>query len=347
MTQLWFPQRKTTDSLVASVKTLIYYVHHPISRSKIEDDIVSHKEFPALSFKAISQILDSWGMKNIVYKLPSFKLNDVPTPSLTLINEMYRGKMMGIPIVFFQIENNTVSYCHPRKGWMDESLNSFETKWCEAMISLTGIEGFGELDFEKKERLYNRKKLDHPNITLVKQCADLLTYNECNYIVSIAEERFKPSKLGAESILGDGRTSYSAFLDIKNDFNLEMIRKKISKFLNIDSKRFEHFQCVSYAEGQEYQAHYDIFDANTIEGQAEIALNGQRHFTLLIYLNDDFEGGQTYFPHLDLLFTPKKGAGLFFNNTDGNGSLIESSFHAGLPVSFGRKLALNLWIREM
>jgi len=347
MTQLWFPQRRTIDSLAASIKTFIYYVHHPISRSRIEDDIESHEEFPALTFQAISEILESWGMKNIVYKLPSNKLSDVPTPSLTLINEEYRGKMMGIPIVFFQIEKSTVTYCHPRKGWVEESVKSFESKWCDAMISLTSIEGIGEMDFEKNERLYNRRKLDHPNITLVRQCSDLLTFNECNYITSIAQERFEPSKLGLESVEGEGRTSYSAYLDIEDDFNLEMIRKKISKFLNIDKKRFEHFQCVSYAVGQEYQAHYDTFDPNSAEGKEEIETNGQRHFTLLIYLNDDFEGGQTYFPHLDLLFTPKKGAGLFFNNTDGNGHLIESSFHAGLPVSFGRKLALNLWIREI
>ena len=124
------------------------------------------------------------------------------------------------------------------------------------------------------------------------------------------------------------------------------VRKKISEFLSIDANRFEHFQCVSYSVGQEYQAHYDTFDASTKEGRLEIELNGQRQFTVLIYLNDDFEGGQTYFPKLDLLFTPKKGAGLFFNNTYGDGCVIESSFHAGLPVSSGRKIALNIWIRE-
>ena len=101
------------------------------------------------------------------------------------------------------------------------------------MISLSGIDGNGESKFEQIERLYNRKKLEHPNITLIKQCADLLTFRECDYIAAISEERFKQSTLGTESTVEYGRTSYSAFLNIENNLILDRVRKKISEFLFI------------------------------------------------------------------------------------------------------------------
>lgn len=67
---------------------------------------------------------------------------------------------------------------------------------------------------------------------------------------------------------------------------------------------------------------------------------------MLAYLNDDFDGGATYFPNVDILVHPKKKRVVIFNNLDDNGKVIKTAFHAGLPVTKGRKYAVNIWVRE-
>jgi prolyl 4-hydroxylase len=55
-------------------------------------------------------------------------------------------------------------------------------------------------------------------------------------------------------------------------------------------------------------------------------------FSVLIYLNDDFEGGETSFPDLLRIVKPEAGCALVF----GHG-------HIGLPISQGDKYALHLF----
>jgi hypothetical protein len=60
-----------------------------------------------------------------------------------------------------------------------------------------------------------------------------------------------------------------------------------------------------------------------------------RAFTVLIYLNDDFEGGGTEFPDLDFTCEPKKGRVLVFPS---------HALHGGNPVESGSKFIIVLWI---
>lgn len=346
MTKIWFPQRDALDSSMAVLKTFIHHINYKISRSTIEETVRSHAEFPSLSFKAIIEILQDWGINAIAYKISCEHLTQIPIPSITLINEEYRGIKMGIPIVFFEIVDDQVLYCHPRKGWVYEELSAFETKWCEYMISIKGIEENGESDYIQREEAYEEDKLNLKDSSIVKLMSKVLNAPDCDYLIKISEDRFAKSMAGAVRELNIGRTSYSAYLNFDNDHRLNKIREELSELLKIDLDRFEYFQCVSYTPSQEYQAHYDTFETDSEAGNEEIKSGGQRQHTLLIYLNDDFEGGQTFFPHLDILCSPRKGNAVFFNSTNGNGEVIKASFHAGLPVSRGRKYALNLWIRE-
>ena len=346
MTKPWYPQRKTLDAPIALLKTFVLHIGHSISRSTIEKDVRAHAEFPALSFEAFVEILNGWGMKAIADPVGIDKLSVLPTPSITLIEEMDKGLQMGIPVLFFGVENDEVCYLHPRKGWVYDSLSDFETKWCKALISLHDIVGEGETDFEQKEKEYDLALASHPERHIVQFMDQMLSDSECDHIIKISNDRYIRSQAGEIGEELNARTSYSAYLTINDDPILNAIREKIAQRLEIPVTHFEYFQCVSYANGQEYQNHYDTFDATKKGAEAIMNNGGQRKFTLLVYLNDDFEGGQTYFPKLDLLATPKKGNAVFFHNINQEGVLYNASFHAGLPVSKGKKYAFNLWIRE-
>ena len=71
-------------------------------------------------------------------------------------------------------------------------------------------------------------------------------------------------------------------------------------------------QVARYVRDQYYLAHYDAFDVTTGPGRECCATGGQRVATVLLYLNDVAAGGGTYFPKLDLRFSPRKGAAVVF-----------------------------------
>lgn len=76
-----------------------------------------------------------------------------------------------------------------------------------------------------------------------------------------------------------------------------------------------------------------------------------RFATLLLYLNDGMEGGETSFPlwrnaespHA-LKVKPEKGKAVLFYNILPDGNFDELSEHAALPVTNGEKWLANLWV---
>jgi prolyl 4-hydroxylase len=349
MTEKWYPQRSTKDAPIAILKTFMHHVGYPISRKTIEKTLEEHPSFPELSFEEIVQILNSWGMEAMAFSITIDKLSLLPIPSITLLHETYREIKLGVLVLYFGVIDNEVRYLHPRKGWCYSNIEDFSKIWSCGMISLTGITGNGEADFEQLESEYNKRALEKEEMHIIECFDNVLSTDECDYIINLSKDKYKRSQVGIDDDaeqLSEGRTSFSAYLPFPEHTTLNEIRKKIGRQFELSVERFEHFQCVAYANGQEYQAHFDTFDPETKYGKESMVNGGQREYTLLVYLNDEFEGGQTYFPNLDVVISPKKGRAVLFKNIDENGNIYKGSYHAGLPVAKGQKYAFNLWIRE-
>ncbi len=347
MEKQWFPQRKTIDAPIALLKNFIFNIGFPISRSTIESDTKAHPEFPFLSFGALNQILDKWGIKTISFNCELKDLADLPIPTVSFIHEKIGNEKSGNFILLFGIKDGVINYLHTRKGWVLEPLEEFEKKWAKAVLVITEITSEGEADIDEKEQAYLHIKNSNPELKHVKIKDDFLTDDECEYVINLSKSMLKRSTLMGEVNIEDhGRTSYSAeFHVLPTDPILNGIRKKASELIKMPESHFEFFQCVSYDPNQEYQNHYDTFDDSSERGRKAIEEGGQRKYTMLAYLNDDFEGGGTHFPNLDVLVTPKKRRVVIFNNLDEDGKILPSAFHAGLPVTVGRKYAINIWVR--
>jgi 2OG-Fe(II) oxygenase superfamily len=76
-----------------------------------------------------------------------------------------------------------------------------------------------------------------------------------------------------------------------------------------------------------------------------------RFATVLFYLNDDMEGGETSFPRWlnaetpnELKVKPERGKAILFYNMLPDGNYDERSQHAALPVLKGEKYLTNLWV---
>jgi hypothetical protein len=83
-------------------------------------------------------------------------------------------------------------------------------------------------------------------------------------------------------------------------------------------------EIIRYPEGGEFKPHTD-----THRGNAE------RAFTVIVYMDDDFTGGETEFPRLDYRCQPKAGRVLVF---------LPTELHAGRPVLSGEKTVLVFWV---
>ena len=110
-------------------------------------------------------------------------------------------------------------------------------------------------------------------------------------------------------------------------------------------KKIEGLQIQKYKENYFYKPH---FDTNTsLDRINSKDLDLQRRFSIILYLNDDFEGGETYFPHLDITIHPKACMVVVFENC-----IRETNFpnplalHEGKKITRGTKFILNSWSYE-
>ena len=203
---------------------------------------------------------------------------------------------------------------------------------------------------------------------------NVLTDEECDYIINISKNKLIDSKV--MSVDSDGkyldakdvsRTSKQTWLNNNSHKNIiDKAKNLINKYIKnpVNSKQFEDIQVVRYKPTQEYKEHYDICHPyQAYHDQLKTCkeefkrYNSVRYATILFYLNDGFNGGETYFPKLKKKIVPKKGKALIFfscnynKDTDKTGlcDVIKNSLHAGLPVIAGdktdEKWIANIWIR--
>lgn len=114
--------------------------------------------------------------------------------------------------------------------------------------------------------------------------------------------------------------------------------------LPIENQETPHF--IKYEVGGQYKHHFDYFHPGTNYYEEHIKRGGQRVFTSILYLNDDFEGGETDFPKHKITVKPTAGKMFTWRNVTVDGQLDVNSNHAGLPVKTGIKYIVVVWVRQ-
>ncbi len=106
----------------------------------------------------------------------------------------------------------------------------------------------------------------------------------------------------------------------------------------------ESLHVVRYKVGEEYSPHHDwVLPSQRNRYQPT------RFATLLIYLNDDFEGGHTVFPravnrqyHEGVQIAPQKGTAILFYNLLPDGNVDDLSQHGSEKVTKGEKVSFMI-----
>jgi hypothetical protein len=136
------------------------------------------------------------------------------------------------------------------------------------------------------------------------------------------------------------------FHPIEGDVIQALVRARIAAVAGPSPACMEPLTVLHYEVGQEFRRHVDFLDP-ALPGLADdLALNGQRIATFLIYLNDGFEGAETEFPVMALRWKGRKGDAILFYNVEPSGAVDRRTMHAGRPPTQGEKWLLSQFIRE-
>ncbi len=132
----------------------------------------------------------------------------------------------------------------------------------------------------------------------------------------------------------------------QHDHVLEALERCISRVSGIPALNGEFLQILRYRPGEEFRPHVDYFNERGAGAYQSLADGGQRAQTVLMYLNEDYTGGSTYFPELGLNIQGRRGDMLHFHNLGADGLGHRDSLHAGMRVMTGEKWLLSQWIRS-
>lgn len=194
---------------------------------------------------------------------------------------------------------------------------------------------------------YNKKKqiIKHGNNKyFIYEIDNILNSKECDELIKYSKYKtFSDSTIfnNQNNLINTNRKSKTTWFEI-NENAIETKCSNIAKELTKrNNNNLENLQLVYYPVGGYFKLHHDATKNTTVD-----TIIKSREYTLLIYLNDVEEGGETVFPYLNLEIKPKKGKGILFRTLDENDHIILESLHGGKPVIKGEKWICNKWIHN-
>jgi hypothetical protein len=187
---------------------------------------------------------------------------------------------------------------------------------------------------------------DRPRIIVVER---FMTPAECEWVIARGRStlhRARVYRSSATPQVAETRTNReTSFTIFQADVALAILRERMSAATRAPPAYFEVTKLLHYEPGQEFALHADFIQPGTPELARELQLRGQRAATLLVYLNEEYEGGETDFPRIAFRFKGRLGDALIFSNIDPAGAPDFDTVHAGLPPTRGEKWLLSQWIR--
>ena len=181
----------------------------------------------------------------------------------------------------------------------------------------------------------SRCSVESPTMRVLEH---LLDDSECDALIALARPRLDR----ALTVDADGkqqvdhrRTSEGMFFRQGETPLIERIEARLAALLGDAGRAMaKACRCCTTGPAQAYEPHFDWFDPRAPGFEAVTALGGQRVASVVMYLNTPEAGGGTGFPEIGLTVTARKGSAVYFAYEGGD----QSSLHAGLPVTAGRKM---------
>lgn len=187
---------------------------------------------------------------------------------------------------------------------------------------------------------------------------NFLSDEECDHIIATAKPRMKRSTVvgdHGQSVVDNYRTSYGTFLGRRHDDVVSEIEDRVASWVHLNATHQEDMQVLRYGYFQKYGKHMDSLDDDS-----------PRVATVLMYLNDVEEGGETAFPdgsewinpqlqeqygsglsecaYGHVAAKPTKGMALVFYSLKPDGTHDPHAMHTACPILKGTKWVAIKWI---
>ena len=217
------------------------------------------------------------------------------------------------------------------------------------------LENYNKKIATVQQKLSTQLPLDYPAFDTISAqdpyigtLDNFLTDSEIDYVLN---EDFKdllhPGKVGGVGgkEISEHRTAWNTALPSGTDPVLIQIANKLCSLIKRHPNTMEKMSLVRYRPGEYYLPHVDAYDYRYDNITEDLHMS-QRVVSVLMYLNDDYLGGHTNFPELDISITPKKGRALLFHNVRENADCANPlSLHQGQKVTQGTKWLLMAMFR--
>ena len=152
-------------------------------------------------------------------------------------------------------------------------------------------------------------------------------------VLHIPEDMWKTAKVNNDSPMLDTHVRDTDEFNIEQDHPLDgpsfnLLQKHVSNYCNefgLSVSIDDGYRILRYNVGQKYVTHYDT------------SFKQQRDLSVVLLLNDDYEGGELVFPELGITVNPKEH----------NLILFPSYFmykHEVKPVISGTRYSLVTWL---
>lgn len=185
----------------------------------------------------------------------------------------------------------------------------------------------------RRHRVSGYEVVEIPGILSSAECDELMRYSQTQKMV---KSEVVSTDTAGKSIT-DTNTRDSLTLWIRNEQHplAEKMAKTAREWTGLHKNKQDKLQVVKYNEGGMFHPHYDAqYGSDT----------ATRCATLLVYLNDDFEGGETSFVDIGVSVRPEKGKGILFWTLDDKGKIIPQAKHGGEKVRLGNKWICTKWV---
>jgi prolyl 4-hydroxylase len=178
----------------------------------------------------------------------------------------------------------------------------------------------------------------------------VLDAGECAELIEMARPRLQPSTLvdpqtGRDVVTGL-RSSLGMFFRPQENALVARLDRRIAELMNLPLAHGEGLQILHYPCGAGSAPHFDFLLPSNEANVASVARSGQRVSTMVCYLNDVPEGGETVFPEAGWTVSPQRGHAVYFEYCNSLQQLDPASLHGSSAVLRGEKWVATKWMRQ-
>ncbi|KAH8897903.1 hypothetical protein GQ53DRAFT_778128 [Thozetella sp. PMI_491] len=203
---------------------------------------------------------------------------------------------------------------------------------------------------------------------LIVYIQGFLTNDEREHLKQVSKNSFRQSVIAGLDGAAKSSTRTSQSTDVRRDAVVKCIEQRALDFQGFDvqESHLEPLQLVKYGPGEHYDFHTDWFT----DPQYYTSFNGGNRlssFFVYVQVLNDTTGGGTNFPFIEppkderwcgfvecdepyangVTFRPVEGNAIFWENLTPGGVGDMRTEHAGLPVTTGSKIGMNIWTRQV